>query len=185
VKKDFVPVDVVRWEQFNVTIDGIKDAVDLLNQIGMTIDDYMKNEVDNRHLVYRITLLGRGPMYKWMAQPNRSQEIWEELNRDKLSARRFALCGEILNQTGSEHDRDALRQGQDFIGDFLRLTEKALQDEDLLTNLHEKLEPLYGDQRVRKYREELRYPTTDELQALLEKAEDTALDLLVDDEAEG
>ena len=184
MKTEFVAVDDVRWERVDVQIDGIEDENELFSRIDSLVDDLM-NQGDDRHLVYRIHLLGRGLMYQAMTRPGASQALREQLHEAGLSRRPFALCGGILNQTGSGLDRDALRQGQDFIGDFLTLTEKVSRDESLLAELQRELEPLYGKQGVRKYRKDLSPPTTDDLRALLGEVEDIALDLLVDDEVEG
>jgi exonuclease SbcD len=182
VKMEFVPVDVVRWQPVDVQIDGIEDDNELFTQIVSLVKNL--TQADERNLVYRLHLLGRGRMYQAMAQPDYNENLRKQLNNETLSSRPFALCGGILNQTRSELDRNDMRKGKDFIGDFLRLTEQALQDEDLLAELHKELEPLYGNQRVRQFKKDLSPLTTDDLRTLLGEVEDIALDLLVGDEVE-
>jgi hypothetical protein len=96
----------------------------------------------------------------------------------------FAFCGGILDETRSELDRAALREGKDFIGDFLALADQVSLDEKLDADLHQSLAPLYDNTRARKYLDGNR-PSTDDVRALVAAAEDIALELLVDDEAGG
>ena len=71
VNTEFVPVDVVRWERIDVQIDGIEDDNELFTRIGSLVDDLM-TQADERHLVYRLHLRGRGRMYQAMARPDAS-----------------------------------------------------------------------------------------------------------------
>lgn len=183
ISPEFVAVDAVRWEQLDVQIDGIEDDSALFSRLDGRVEDLL-HQTDERHLVYRISLRGRGPVHGSIARPGTLDGLVGQLNEVWGTRHPFAFCGGILDQTRSELDRDALRQGTDFIGDFLALTDEVSRDEGLAAALQQELAPLYDSTRARKYFDGS-LPPTDDLRALVAAAEDIALALLVDDEVGG
>ena len=67
ISPEFVAVDSVRWEQVDVQIDGIEDDGALFGRLEALIDDLV-TQADDRHLVYRVVLKGRGPVHESLAR---------------------------------------------------------------------------------------------------------------------
>ena len=180
---EFVAVDAVRWEQLDVQIDDIEDDGTLVHRLETEVEDRL-TRADDRHLVYRIRLRGRGPAHESIARTGNIDGLRTQLNEVRANREPFAFCGGILDETRSELDRASLREGKDFIGDFLALADQVSLDEKLVADLHQSLAPLYDNTRARKYLNGNR-PSTDDVRALVAAAEDIALELLVDDETGG
>ena len=176
VDMEFVPVDVVRWEQGDLNIHDINSA-DLKGRLQEIVEDLQRN-ADGRSLVYRIRLHGRGPLHTQLAQPDELDELTTWLNETWQDRRPFAWCGEIRDNTRSEIDRDQLRKGEDFIGDFLKLTDERSRDQNLQNMLKEELKPLFEHNRAKQHLDDI-LDTEANARFLLEAAEDTALDLLI------
>ena len=180
---EFVAVDAVRWEQLDVQIDDIEDDGALVHRLETDVEDLL-TRADDRHLVYRIRLRGRGPVHESIARTGNIDGLRTPLNEVWANRVPFAFCGGVIDETRSELDRAALREGKDFIGDFLALADQVSLDEKLVADLHRALAPLYDNTRARKFLDGHR-PSTDDVRALVAAAEDIALELLVDDEAGG
>jgi DNA repair exonuclease SbcCD nuclease subunit len=176
---EFVATDSVRWEQLELGIDDIEDAAALFVRLAALVDDLV-TQADDRHLVYRVRLDGRGPMHESLARAGSVEDLIGQLNREWGSRRPFAYCGGIIDDTRSRLDRAALAESKDFIGDFLALTNVASRYDALVAELREALAPLYDNARARKYLGN-GLPETDEVRELVAAAEDVALGLLVDD----
>lgn len=176
VDMEFIPVDVVRWEQGDLNIHDINSA-DLKGRLQEIVEDLQRN-ADGRSLVYRIRLHGRGPLHTQLAQPDELDELTTWLNETWQDRRPFAWCGEIRDNTRSEIDRDQLRKGEDFIGDFLKLTDERSRDQNLQNMLKEELKPLFEHNRAKQHLDDI-LDTEANARFLLEAAEDTALDLLI------
>ena len=178
---EFVAVDTVRWEHAEVPIAGLEDGGALFDRLEELVEEFLRR-ADDRDVVYRLQLVGRGALHGRLARPGSLDELVTQLNDRWASRRPFAFCGDIADMTKSELDRDALLDGKDFIGDFLALTASATRDEHLVADLRQELAPLYDNARARRYLGES-LPREDDVRELLAVAEDVALGLLVDDEA--
>jgi len=179
---EFVATDSVRWEQVDLQIDGIEDDGALFGRLE-TLVDGLVTLADDRHLVYRVRLEGRGLVHESLARADNIDGLVDQLNQVWGNRQPFAFCGGILDETRSRLDRAALAESKDFIGDFLALTDVASADEALVAELRQELAPLYDNTRVRRFLGNS-LPGADEVRDLMAAAEDVALGLLIDD-AEG
>ena len=176
---EFVATDSVRWERVDLRIDGIEDDGALFGRLEALVDDLV-TRADDRHLVYRVRLEGRGSVHESLARSGSIENFISQLNQVWGSREPFAFCGGILNETRSRLDRAALAESRDFIGDFLALSDAASADETLVAELRQELAPLYDNARARRYLGN-RLPATDDMRDLVAAAEDAALGLLIDD----
>ncbi len=177
IEMEFVPVDSVRWEQRNLDIHDINTPSDLEERLHQIVDG-LRVEVEGRSFVYRIRLHGRGQLHTSLAKPDNIDAMTTQLNDTWQEQRPFAWCSEIRDDTRSEIDRDQLRKGTDFIGDFLKLTEEMSQDQNLQNILKQELAPLFENRSAKRHLDDI-LRTEADAKALMEAAEDAALDLLV------
>ena len=183
ISPEFVAVDTVRWEQLDVAIEDIEDESALFSRLEALIDDLL-NQADERHVVYRIDLVGRGVVHDSLSRSGNVDGLVNQLNDTWASRRPFAFCGGITDTTRSELDRETLLAGKDFIGDFLALTDGASRDDPLVADLRQALASLYDNPRARKYLAGS-LPREDDVRNLVAAAEEVALGLIVDDEVGG
>jgi hypothetical protein len=180
---EFVAVDAVRWERLDVQVDGLADDGALVSRLEDDVQQLL-NRADERPLVYRMYLRGRGPVHDSIARPGNTEGLVGQLNTAWLNRRPFAFCGGIVDQTRSALDRVHLRKGRDFISDFLTLTDEVSRNESLVADLQQDLTPLYNNTRARNYFDN-GPPEPDDVRALVAAAEDIALELLIDDDDAG
>ena len=183
ISPEFVAIDTVRWEQLNVPIEGIEDESALFNRLEALVDGLL-DQADERHVVYRIDLVGRGVVHESLSRSGNVDGLVSQLNDTWASRRPFAFCGGITDTTRSELDREALLAGKDFIGDFLALADKASRDERLVADLRHELARLYDNPRASRYLD-ASLPREDDVRDLVAAAEEVALGLIVDDEVGG
>jgi exonuclease SbcD len=180
VSAAFVAVDTVRWEQVDVLIDGLHDDSALFSSLEDRVGDLL-TQADGRHVVYRVCLRGRGVLHESLSRTSTIDELVTQLNATWASRDPFAFCGGVVAATRSEIDRETLRDGKDFIGEFLALTDEVVRDEDLVAHLRQELAPLYENARARRYLEGS-FARQDDVRDLVTSAEDIALGLIVADE---
>ena len=176
---EFIAVDSVRWEQVDVQINGIEDDGALVSRLEALVDDLV-TQANDRHLVYRVRLEGRGPVHESLARADNIDGLVDQLNQAWGHRQPVAFCGGILDESRSQLDRAALVESKDFVGDFLSLSDAASADEALLAELQQELAPLYDNARARRFLGNS-LPATDDMRDLVAAAEDVALGLLVDD----
>jgi DNA repair exonuclease SbcCD nuclease subunit len=168
----FVDTDDIRWIEKDISIDGLESVQDLLDVIEEQIG--IRQE-EGKNLVCRLRLVGRGFLHRSLREDRLSD--MEEVLRETLSqAKPFVWIDRIEDATRPDIDIESRRQGQDFVGDFLRIVEDHRTKSDLKDRLRGDLEELFGHRLGRKYLETL---SDDQIGLLLEKAETLCLDLLV------
>ncbi len=177
---EFVSVDDVRWEQHDFSVRGVESVVDLADRLNEAVEG-MLHGADGRSLVYRIRLHGRGSLSTSLAQPENIDDLVQQLNSTWVDRQPFAFCGAITNEARSELDRGQLREGKDFIGDFLKCTDELIRDPEVVNTLRQELASLFENSRAKRHLGHM-VDTKGDAKALIEAAEDAALDLMVTDE---
>ena len=175
VDLEFVPVSTVRWENVEVSIDGLQDDQELLDKLEESL--LALQAVSGAYqVVARILLTGRGALHKNLVRPSYAETLAQALRS------RFTAEGEgkvflesIRTGTGASVDRGELARSGSLLGDLLSLADKALDDRQLRAELLSSLDTLIRHPRA------ARYPVTPgekEFNALLEMAGNMAVDLL-------
>ena len=156
--------------------------------------EYLENEIresirlalemaDGRHLVYRVSLTGRGTLHGLVNQHEYTEALRTVLNENWLSLRPFAYCDRVTVATRKEINRDDYTERDDFHGDLLRFFDQARSNSEIIKDLRKHLEQLYEHPRLRKYLSN-HLPQHGELVSLLDEAESICLDLLVSEDSD-
>lgn len=173
VAYEFVPVDVVRWHEEPLSIEGVQQVEELLTRFEARMEDLRRESADRGNIV-RWRLDGRGPLHRELIRPGRTEDLLATLREEAGAGPAFVWSESILDLTGRELDLDSLRQEENLLGDFLRLAGQA--DESRLEELRALLGPLFEDPRTRRY---LRQPEQDKLRQWLHAAEQLGVDRLL------
>ena len=171
----FRPTDTVRWERARIDISSLENEQDLLNEI----DDAMQSLLDSaegRSVVARITLHGRGELNQSLRRPNAVDDILEGVNEQWAGRLPFVWCQRIEEETAVPIDRETLRAGEDFLAEVLRTADQL---KETPAGLSDGLAELYEHARYRRY---LTVLTDEEITALLDEAENMAVDLLAEED---
>lgn len=177
VSLEFVPVSPVRWEVVEVSIEGLGNDQELLDRLLECLLG-LRKKAGGKPVVARVSLTGRGALHRNLARPAYTANLAQEL-RGLLpkGVENFVYLESIRAATGAEVDLDELARSDTLLGDLLGLAFKARGDGALRAALRRSLAVLLEHPRAGKYLEE---PGEAELDRLLERAGEMALDLLME-----
>jgi DNA repair exonuclease SbcCD nuclease subunit len=173
VKYEFVPVDVVRWHEESVPIEGLQQLEELLARFEARMEDLRREEADRGNIV-RWRLEGRGPLHRELIRQGRTEDLLAALREQAGAGPSFVWSESVQDLTGRDLDLELLRQEENLLGDFLRLAGQA--DEPRLEEIRAVLSPLFEDPRTRRY---LKQPESDRLRGWLQASEQLGVDRLM------
>ena len=146
---EFVPVDVVRWFNERLTIEGLKDFNDLLGRLDERVHA-LRQQTEGRGALVRWQLEGRGIIHRALGQPGRLEDLLVTLQERWGMDSPFVWSESLHDRTGREINMTVLRQDDNLLGDFLRLADGRV-DDTRLQELRHRLNPLFGDPRVYRH----------------------------------
>jgi DNA repair exonuclease SbcCD nuclease subunit len=184
----FVATDVVRWHPLELPIAGLADDETLRAACREAVDRAVA-ESDDRSLVIRLRLTGRGPLHANLVRTGYLDDLRQLLNEERGSVPPLAWIESIRDATRPEVDVEARRDAPDFVGDFLR-TVAAARRSGRTTDPeeHERWQRILADSvhalfeaspRGRKYLSRVAPGEEALVGPLLDEAETLGLDLLV------
>ncbi len=180
VNLDFRPMDCVRWEYAEPSIDDLEGEQGLLDRVNERVEELLSG-VEGRHLVYRLQIGGRGPLHHVVQQTGFKEDLQDQIN-DVWSGRMpFAWCERVQVATSPPFNRDQRIKAGDFVGDLLRYIDEARTDKTKLIELGDQLKELYSHARAKRYLSEAA-PTEAEFRQWIAEAEIKCLDQLVTDD---
>ena len=180
VNLDFRPMDTVRWERLNVNIVGMDTEQDLLDDLHQVMEDAIER-AEQRSIVVRITLSGRGTLHSFLRRSGAMDSLLEDINDRWAEQSPFAWCERIEDETASPFNRQERIEGSDFVADLLRLCDQSKTDPELLTQLRDSLSDLYDHRTFARYLKDS-VPSDNDMAVLIDEAESIAVNLLVEDD---
>ncbi len=181
IQLDFRPIDAIRWESRVLDISKIETEQDLRDEFYRIAEDSLA-EADDRSVVLRIRLVGRGELHTALRQPNFMDDLSEELVQEWSNRMPFAWCEGIEDDTAPLFNRHERIHGSDFLAEVLKTADRAKDNPESLALLQDSLDDLYLHRRYRKYLTD-GVPGGDDLASLIDDAEAVIVDLLTGDEA--
>ncbi|HGE72503.1 TPA: DNA repair exonuclease [Candidatus Poribacteria bacterium] len=172
---NFVPTDKIRWfvKEINISImDNTEEVVDSL----MKEKEYLRSISDGRSSVVRFYLNGRTELNKKIR--NEESEIIQILREDENEREQFSWVESILINTRPPIDISSRKQVDDFIGEFLRLSESLKTSDYLRSEILRILTSIPEHSLIAKQLESL---TEDDLLSILDDAESLGLDWLIEE----
>ncbi|GAB4261002.1 metallophosphoesterase family protein [Deferrisoma sp.] len=175
---EFVALDAVRWDRRTASIDGVESVSDLLERLERLVDE-AGEAAGGRPVVLRVELGGRGALHRELARPGALEALLEQAREAGAARDPFVWVERIEPATRPAADMERRRQGDDFLGECLRVIQGFREVgpagwEPLRACLAE----LYGAASVRRVLDE---PDEGELAKLLEEVEALCLDRLADE----
>ncbi len=170
---EFVPVDVVRWYDERLTIEGLEDFDELLGRMDERVHA-LRQQFEGRGAIVRWRFQGRGVLHRELIKPGRLEDLLVTLREKWGMGSQFIWSESIVDRTGREVDIEALRQEENLLGDFLRFAEVG--DETRLQELRQVIEPLFEDPRVYRH---LGEPSDEQLREWVQAAQHLGIDRLL------
>jgi len=179
VSLEFQAVDSVRWENVDLSINGLETEQDLLNLIRDRMERATQH-ADGRHLIYRVEIHGYGPLHHSLRRPGFVDDITEHINEWWVDQAPFVWCEHVHVTTTVPFDREERSQAADFMGDLLRLIDETRSDDDGLDRLSTELQALFTHARVKRYLRDF-VPSREDIRALLIEAETRCVQELIEE----
>jgi DNA repair exonuclease SbcCD nuclease subunit len=163
----FVETSIVRWAHIDVSIANMTSMDQLVDSIMAKARD--EASTFDGKMVIRCTIRGKGPLHRDLQRDDMDKELAEVLG----SAADGVIPESVCIATGADLDIESLIRTETMVSDFLKLTEKALQDTDMRQRLAESLEPLFK-------RRNMAAVDDVKLREWIERASAIGVDLLLD-----
>lgn len=125
----FEPVDVVRFVRCAVSIDDIVDVGALESRIVDLVDELRRGS-DERSLLVRVVLEGRGPVATDLRREDAVAGLTTALREGYAGLDPFVWIESVKNRARGLLDYDALRKGNDFRAELLRLHDGLAESPD-------------------------------------------------------
>ena len=131
---EFVDTSVARWSHIELSI---REAT----QMDQLVDSMLEKGRDAASVfdgptVVRCTIRGNGPLHRDLQRDEMDEELREVL-QSVVVAESVRIC------TGPELDIESLTRTETMVSDFLKLSERALEDPELRQKLADSLTPLF------------------------------------------
>lgn len=178
IKLTFRAVDVVRWGQVAVGIEGLETEQALVDAVHRRVAAALE-AADGRDLLFRLSLTGRGELHGSVGRQGFVDDLRARMNETWVRMRPFAYCERAADGTASAFDRHSRRMADDFVGELLRLVDACQDDPDQLDEMLAELGALYASPRLSRYLRDAA-PSRADLRELLTAAEGLCLDRLLD-----
>jgi DNA repair exonuclease SbcCD nuclease subunit len=174
---EFVPTSAVVWTSARVEASDIETLDGLRSALGSALDETAAG-ADGRPAIVRIEVAGRSPVHADLARPGVMRDLLADVRAEGLEREPWLWVDRLTDATRPALDLEAVRSGQDFSGDLVRLADDLLADDRaVLAYVDSIAGPVLGllDRRD--------MPSVDPT-AVLERARDLALDRLMAGEDE-
>lgn len=192
----FRRLEQVLWLEVQLPIEGL-DTEEAWKTLVEERLDSLREEEAGKITVVRLVFTGRGPLHALLQSEVETTELLQELRRQE-SLRLTELAAQagtsvlpegivwpasLRVETGAELDREQLLSEDSFLGELLRLGDKAASDVELLGDITaQALATLAGHRQLRR---QLKEPGLTDKADLLRRAEEMAAALLAEEEPEG
>jgi DNA repair exonuclease SbcCD nuclease subunit len=161
---EFIDTSIARWAHLHLSIAS-------LNTMDQLVDSMLeKARIESAPFegptVVRCTIRGNGPLHRDLQREDMNEELAEVLSS-------AAIAESVRIATGPEMDLESLACTETMVSDFLKLTERALENPEMRQRLTESLAPLFRRRDM---------PPLDDarLREWIERASALGVDLLLD-----
>lgn len=139
ISAEFRETDVVRRFLVTVDIGPLQREQDLLDTLEQKMKESARDRGSAEACVLRFRLAGRGPLHRFLAQPDHVRDLREHLGEAGTSYTTPVWIEAIKVETRPDIDLDARRGAEDFLGEFLRLANAVASDPEGLANARKML----------------------------------------------
>ena len=176
-KMQFVPTQMIRFEELEVDLSdtqNLSDLPDAIDEALFNLTDYQPNT----SYILRIVFTGRTSLHTNLNKEGDIDELWEHLNQDQLSKSLFRWIDTIQVRTQPNMDLEKIKKGSDFQAEIVKTIEAYENNPQNLEELIRQAEENFKDKRAGRKLNEL---SRDEQKILLEKAKWQLLEELLKD----
>ena len=122
---EFVPLDVVRFDEFEIDITGVPDVAGLLDALVEAAQERAATH-DGRAVVLRVSLTGRGAVHRDLRRGHIRDFVLHPARTVLASANQTVWLDTVDDRTSPEIDIEALRGRGDFAADLVETVDSML-----------------------------------------------------------
>jgi DNA repair exonuclease SbcCD nuclease subunit len=174
----FTETDSFCWHIREISIEGLEKEGELIERLQSQLDDIRENS-GGRSVICRFVIKGRGPLHHTLRKEGFLEDLLHLLREDEIRGRQFIWVERIENETLFPVERELLLKREDFVGDLIKIVEGLKTDEKAWNEFREVLSPLFGSRSGRKHIARI---DDEEMNSLLQRAENLLLDALLTEE---
>jgi DNA repair exonuclease SbcCD nuclease subunit len=131
---EFIDTSIARWTHLELSIAN-------LNSMDQLVDSMLEKARDagasfDGPMVARCTIRGNGPLHRDLQRDEMNEELAEVLSS-------VVVAESVRIATGPDLDFESLARTETMVSDFLKLTERALEDPEMRRRLADSLAPLF------------------------------------------
>jgi DNA repair protein SbcD/Mre11 len=126
---EFVPVDRVRFDQVDCSIEGSADLATLRDRL-VDLGRARLAAADGRSVLLHVDLVGSGPAHDELHRPGAMAELVEHVRSESLSEPPLLWWDRISVHTRAVRDLDDLQGRNDFVADLVEETQGLLADDE-------------------------------------------------------
>lgn len=182
VRLEFKEIDLIRWEKIEINVHDVETEQVLIDRLKDALDALLQ-ESQGRSLVIRIMLKGQSPIHLAISREGFAEELRDHINEEYEQVHQFIWCDKIQVSTWPSINRKERSQGNDFIAEMLKLTDKFATDEASIDKLIEEVASIYNIGKVGKYSKQFT-PNREDVKEILKEAESLYLTGLLGREEE-
>ena len=152
INMKFESVDVVRFVDLSVNINGVQSIESIYRKIDeLIMDQYRQSSLLD--LVLNIDITGTGVLHEDFAKGRyKKEDILQIINENWSNKTPFVWCGNLTVKTGREINRDELKKRDDFVGNFLLEVDALKNNKEKQEDMQKIIqEELYRNTKFSKY----------------------------------
>jgi DNA repair exonuclease SbcCD nuclease subunit len=131
---EFIDTSMARWTHLQLSIASLKTMDQLVDAMLEKAREAAAEFAGPT--VARCTIRGNGPLHRDLQREDMNEELAEVLAS-------VAVAESVRIATGPELDFESLARTETMVSDFLKLTERALEDPEMRQRLADSLAPLF------------------------------------------
>ncbi len=183
---EFVPCDVIRWRDEELSIEGMQRDEDLFTAIE-SVKERVRHDSAGRPTLLRVRLSGRGRLHEQLGRPGflaGADGLRGTFNEHEEDRPDFVSIERISSVTAPPLDTDSLMSGDHFVADFLKEAASFRERGDLRSGVRAILEEdgLMGRLASREIQQRLDAFSDEQLAELVNRGAYAALTQLLEGE---
>ena len=176
ISYEFKPVQNIIWKSCDINIENISSLLGLTDILSERCEGELASLTNGeKGIVVRWKLMGFSPLYHELTMPGRIEEIKESLVERFFNQMPFVFSESIRLCVKPVINKQDYTNQENFIGDFLRLSERAKNDNQLKKEILDILNQPLSNRTIRKYIEDINETG---LSDILEDSVNMGMDLL-------
>ena len=145
-KTEFVPLDVVRWEHSEVDISSL-ETIDGLDSAIRQQTDNLSAQAEDRDVVCRVNLVGRGPLHEQLAADGAVDDLLEAARSSWSGGTPWVWVERIVDSTRPSIDIESRAKQDDFLGTTLKRALLSSIESDEIDRLTVVVSDVYSGRR--------------------------------------